>query len=249
MELKQLGNLEEYIQDFDILWNKAEINEKQALIIFLGGLELEIKNTVKMFEPTTLKHAYNLSRLQANTLSYKKLSPLPKRYTPPFNTTQSQIQLPTNTQNPTTMQNTIKPSPAPWHNNPSNTTHRNNVKPTKSIKNQDFEERRLKGLCFWCDDKFVPGHRCRNKRLYSLSVTEEEDEVITEEKLTENDALTGEFSPHISLDALEGTVGLNMMKVSSRLDRTTVSILIDSGSTHNFLNAEMALKLQQINCH
>jgi len=244
MELKQLGNLEEYIQDFDILWNKAEINEKQALVIFLGGLELEIKNTVKMFEPKTLKHAYNLSRLQANTLSYKKLSPIPKRYTPPFNTTQTQIHLPTNTQNPTSMQNTIKPSPAPWHNNPSNTTHKNNVKPTKSIKNQDFEERRLKGLCFWCDDKFVPGHRCRNKRLYSLNVTEEEDEVITEEKLTDNDALTRELSPHISLDALEGTVGLNTMKVSSRLDRTTVSILIDSGSTHNFLNAEMALKLQ-----
>jgi hypothetical protein len=80
--------------------------------------------------------------------------------------------------------------------------------------------------------------------LYSLNVTEEEDEVITEEKLTDNDALTRELSPHISLDALEGTVGLNTMKVSSRLDRTTVSILIDSGSTHNFLNAEMALKLQ-----
>jgi hypothetical protein len=55
--------LEEYIQEFDILWNKAEMSEKQALVIFLGGLELEIKNTVKMFEPKTLKHAYNLARL------------------------------------------------------------------------------------------------------------------------------------------------------------------------------------------
>jgi hypothetical protein len=67
MELRQQGDLEEYIQDFDILWNKAEINEKQALVIFLGSMELEIKNTVKMFEPKTLKHAYNLARLQANT--------------------------------------------------------------------------------------------------------------------------------------------------------------------------------------
>jgi hypothetical protein len=38
MELKQRGELEEYIQDFDILWNKAEVSEKQALVIFLGGL-------------------------------------------------------------------------------------------------------------------------------------------------------------------------------------------------------------------
>jgi hypothetical protein len=63
MELKQQGELEEYIQEFDILWNKAKMSEKQALVIFLGGLELEIKNTVKMFEPKTLKHAYNLARL------------------------------------------------------------------------------------------------------------------------------------------------------------------------------------------
>ena len=79
------------------MWDKVEINEKQALVIFLGGLELEIKNTVKMFEPKTLKHAYNLSRLQAKTLSYKTLSPPPKRYIPPFNTSQSQNHLPTNT--------------------------------------------------------------------------------------------------------------------------------------------------------
>jgi hypothetical protein len=65
MELKQLRDLEEYIHYFDILWNKA-------LVIFLGGLELELKNTMKMFEPKTLKHASNLARLQANTLAYMK---------------------------------------------------------------------------------------------------------------------------------------------------------------------------------
>jgi len=245
MKLKQRGNLEEYIQDFDILWNKAEINEKQLLVIFLGGLELEIKNTVKMFEPKTLKHAYNLARLQANTLSYKKFSSSPKRHSPPIMTTQPHLPTtPNSTQSPTTMHKTlIKPNPARWHNNPSTSTCRNSIKPTKSLKNQEFEERRLKGLCFWCDDKFVPDHRCRSKRLYSLSITEKEDEVTTEEP-TGDDLQARELSRHIFLDALEGTVGLNTMKVTGRLDRTTVSILIDSGSTHNFLNAELALKLQ-----
>jgi len=32
--LKQVGTLENYIHDFDILWNKADIGEKQALVIF-----------------------------------------------------------------------------------------------------------------------------------------------------------------------------------------------------------------------
>lgn len=72
MELKQLEDLKGYIQDFDILWNKAKINKKKkALVIFLGGLEKEIKNTVKIFESKTLKHAYTLARLQDNTLTYK----------------------------------------------------------------------------------------------------------------------------------------------------------------------------------
>jgi hypothetical protein len=44
MDLRQTGNLEVYIQDFDILWNKAEINEKQVMIFFIGRLEIEINN-------------------------------------------------------------------------------------------------------------------------------------------------------------------------------------------------------------
>ena len=80
MELKQHGEFEKYIQEFDVLWNKAEMSEKQALVIFLGGLEREIKNIVKMFEPKTLKHAYNLARLQANTLAYRKSPSYVKRF-------------------------------------------------------------------------------------------------------------------------------------------------------------------------
>nr|TKR65765.1 hypothetical protein D5086_0000317890 [Populus alba] len=62
-EHKQEGDLEGYIRDFDMLWNRAQISEKQALVFFLGGLEVEIKNLVKMFEPKSLKQAYNLARL------------------------------------------------------------------------------------------------------------------------------------------------------------------------------------------
>ena len=74
-EHRQEGDLEEYIKDFDELWNRAQISEKQALVFFLGGLELEIKNLVKMFEPKSLKQAYNLARLHNNTLTHRKITP------------------------------------------------------------------------------------------------------------------------------------------------------------------------------
>ena len=70
-DLKQKADLETYIQEFDILWNRAKMTERQALVFFLEGLEVEIKNMVKMFEPKTLYQAYNLARLQENTISHR----------------------------------------------------------------------------------------------------------------------------------------------------------------------------------
>jgi hypothetical protein len=69
-DLKHEGDLETYIQDFKMLWNRAEIIKKQALVFFLGELEVEIKNLVKMFQPKALYQAYNLVRLQINILSH-----------------------------------------------------------------------------------------------------------------------------------------------------------------------------------
>jgi len=38
----------------------------------------------------------------------------------------------------------------------------------------ELAERRSKGLCFNCDDKFFPGHRC--KKLFTIeAIYEEED--------------------------------------------------------------------------
>jgi hypothetical protein len=74
-EHKQAGELEGYIKEFDMLWNRAQVSEKQALVFFLGGLETEIKNLVKMFEPKSLKQAYNLARLHDNTLTYRRNTP------------------------------------------------------------------------------------------------------------------------------------------------------------------------------
>jgi hypothetical protein len=58
IELKQKNDLETYIKDFDILWNRSEISEKNALVFFIGGLDVEVKNMIKMFEPKSLKQAY-----------------------------------------------------------------------------------------------------------------------------------------------------------------------------------------------
>ena len=214
------------------------------MVFFIGGLEIEIKNPVKMFDPKALRQAYNLARLQDNTLSYRRSQPqshqtFPK-YTPqcippsvPF---KQNTLIPYSRQlvapNITTFrqpQQGILPTP----------TH----KLIRTIRPRDLEERRAKGLCFWCNERFVPGHRCKNKCLYSLCILEDDEDVVDiegEADVGEQDLLT----PHISLNALEGTMSCHTLRVAKKVDKHPLYILIDSGSTHNFLNSAFANKLQ-----
>lgn len=54
----------------------------------------------------------------------------------------------------------------------------------------EFSEKRAKGICFWCDEKFKPGHKCKGTKgqIYQLEVQGdeenelEEDEVVEEQK-------------------------------------------------------------------
>jgi hypothetical protein len=45
------------------------------------------------------------------------------------------------------------------------------------------------------------------------------------------------------MNALEGTMGFHTMKVTGKIERQALYILIDSRSIHNFLNTSIALKL------
>lgn len=41
---------------------------------------------------------------------------------------------------------------------------------------KELEDKRYKSLCFWHDKRFVPGHRCKTKRLYLFNDEESDDE-------------------------------------------------------------------------
>ena len=252
-EHKQEGDLEGYIRDFDMLWNRAQISEKQALVFFLGGLEVEIKNLVKMFEPKSLKQAYNLARLHNNTLTYQKITPhYPKQHSQASSNFQpAKFTYPANTYktNPSHPLNPSKPSPPALLPTPTNPPFNNNNvypnhKPARPIRTKEMDERRAKGLCFWCDDKFVPGHRCRNRKLYSLCIVEDDGDNSSEEEETMEARNTENLTPHLSLQAIHGTAGCQTIKVWGKIDKCPILILIDSGSTHNFIHADLMDKLE-----
>ena len=61
--------------------------------------------------------------------------------------------------------------------------------PVKRLTLYQVEDYRKRGLCFKCDEKFKPGHRCSVKRLMMIEINypeEEDEEIIFEAKGTED---------------------------------------------------------------
>lgn len=97
-----------------------------------------------------------------------------------------------------------------------------------------MEARKEKGLCFNCDEKFTKGHRCPAKQLYLLIGEEEEADEEEDAKQLDDDPLTLE-EMQISVHALAGSNSFRTMRIIGNLKGRNLTILIDSGSTHNFV--------------
>ena len=70
-----------------------------------------------------------------------------------------------------------------------------------------------------------------------------EDVEAVEEPSDEPEFLLDEVPPHISMNAICGNTGSQTMRVNGHVGKKTLHILIDSGSTHNFLDETYAKQL------
>ncbi|KAG8384286.1 hypothetical protein BUALT_Bualt04G0102600 [Buddleja alternifolia] len=64
VNLKQVGNVQHYLDKFDEIVNCLELPDQYALSCFLGGLKSEISVNVRMFGPKSLQEAISLAKLQ-----------------------------------------------------------------------------------------------------------------------------------------------------------------------------------------
>lgn len=135
--------------------------------------------------------------------------------------------------------------PLPSSSSESMPTNTNN-KYTKNITSREMDDRRQKGLFFQCDKKFVPGHKCKKRQLYMLTVNNDEsEETQVEERLEDGVQLIGEeaLAPQLSLNAINGTCSYQTMRVKGHVGTRMLFLLIDSGSTHNLMDNKVAKQL------
>ena len=115
---------------------------------------------------------------------------------------------------------------------------------------KQLDERREKGLLFNCDIKYSKGHKCNDKKLFYIDCEEEEpkEEEASQEEVTSEDikeATSEEITPTIYCHALDGISTPKNVKIEGYINNKKVTMLIDSGSTHNFIHCKLA---KGLNC-
>lgn len=120
------------------------------------------------------------------------------------------------------------------------------TKMNRKLSGREIDEKRQKGLCFWCDEKFVPGHRCYKRQLYMLTIegdANEDLEVNEEWESGEKLMLENSETPQLSVNALTGIGSFQTMRIKGNYGTRTLFLLIDSGSTHNFIDSRIAKQM------
>lgn len=117
-----------------------------------------------------------------------------------------------------------------------------------------MQDRRSKGLCMFCDEPFTPGHQLKYKhsQIYvmecddadyasddSSSDVEPQTQALAVADKTEKPKET----PVLSINAIKGSTSYNCMRLIGHYGQHKLHILVDPGSTHNFLDINIASQL------
>jgi hypothetical protein len=92
-------------------------------------------------------------------------------------------------------------------------------------------DKRRKGECYFCPEIFSLDHKCAMKGVFLMELDEHDDP----------DSLADELG--ISLHALTGISATNTMQLKITIASTELLALVDSGSTHTFIDDQVVHRL------
>ncbi|XP_028554071.1 uncharacterized protein LOC114580489 [Dendrobium catenatum] len=226
LALVQEGTVAEYREHFELLSGRLRgIPDDLLEGNFMKGLKPHIRAAIRVVDPHGLVKIMETAQLVEDKL---KVEP-PRRsgvsyptYRPPLMTGGPKAA-------------TILP---PREVAKEKTTMAVNQGGFKRLTDSELKEKRAKGLCYRCDEKFTPGHRCKEKTLHVIIVGDSEEE----EGDTGANEEDGEEEEHhhlamveVSLNSIAGLTSHSTMKLEGEIAGYKVMVLIDSGATHNFI--------------
>lgn len=211
-KLRQTGTFCEYITKFRKLANRtSEVGPILLKSCFLGDLKHELKFDMKLLKPLTVHDAIAIAvQLDLKSQELKRGHYKPPNPTPP---------------NPHVPNTPVTQPYAP----------RLPSYPIKKLSHVEIQLKIERGECWFCNDKWVKGHKCGLKQLLLL-----ETDDIEEVPETIFDVASKLNHMELSVCAFYGTKSsqtAQSMKVQGSVNGHPVRILLDSGSTHNFVDS------------
>lgn len=231
-KLKQTTTVTDYEDRFEelralVVHKNKGFNEEYFLSSFISGLKDSIKLSVRMFRPATLADAIYLAKKEETKLSknmYSTNKSSSQKYFPQPSATQKFASLDS--------QNTA-----------SKVVYKGNNRPMSTLSSKEILERRSKGLCFHCDEPFHPGSDCKSK-LYKLVGEKIEDDLLDFQVGEEVNLTDYECPREISLNALVDNKSTSTIRLQGTVKGRKVHLLIDSGSTHSFVDMNLVKQLK-----
>ncbi|XP_027071813.1 uncharacterized protein [Coffea arabica] len=256
-KLMQTGSVAEYLERFEQLKSMVMISlpgqpDSYYKSCFLSGLKEEIVSMVRMTKPLTLADTIEAAKLQEKNLEAirKTQGTLIQKYS------SSSTNPPVNKQNfpphtkmkwPNFQHKRLEPIPNKNIRIGAHTTdHFKRITPSK------LSYRREKGLCFKCDEPYTLGHVCKQAHMNYILVdesvgiggTQEEQGNDAEEFCDCPEEELSNENIEVSIHALAGGTEHKTLKLNGRLAGREIIILVDSGSTHCFVDEKLAETLQ-----
>jgi hypothetical protein len=225
-KLQHTSSVSDYYLEFTALANRSQGVSIEALLdCFIGGLKPEIRRDVIALTPHNIPKVVSLAKLFDEKYQSKPKPQIPtavSKFTPnPYTTQKSPLPalLPTPTQKPLTTQNR-----QPF---------------VKRMSPAEAQLRRAKGLCYTCEEKFTLDHKCPNRTYLFFTTGEGEGDGDPTVESVEPETTT-EIEHHLSFNVLKGSRGLGTLRFQGSIQGVEVQILLDGGSSDNFLQPRIA---------
>ncbi|VFR02789.1 unnamed protein product [Cuscuta campestris] len=227
-KVQQTGSVLAYQEAFEkVLVNVTNVDEAHLQSLFHAGLKPHLQHDVMLHKPDSLSASFALARefelkhqAWTATLSHR---PVPFRESGAAKPSGGPSQAP------------LLPTPG------SKPVPNPQVSPNPPIRRLSFvekKERDAKGLCYNCDEKWVKGHRCGR---FLLLLEDDEDTEDSAPSPADDTVISADVS---SLHSLAGVSAPRSLRLSGMLSEVVVDVLIDSGSTHNFIQPSIVEKLR-----
>jgi hypothetical protein len=118
----------------------------------------------------------------------------------------------------------------------------------QKLTRAEMVERQLIGLCYNCDDKYFPGHKCKEQNIFMAISKDTPKEDVDTPLVPESPKITNinppsdppKVEPIISLNALTSFSAPQTLKLIGYIKHQKVIILDDSGSTHSLIHHRIA---------